>query len=214
MEPQEIVSELNRIQEAAYKGKLEKTDKTLWHSLCADLALKGYKVRKRKVANLYGREKAALWFAERDDEGRQRHFEAEWVKFDPPKNIKSECTTRCLFFVFGESLNYNAIRERQNLLAYRMYGQGRCYGWNHESVFKILLQERGFEKISFSRTIRRDRLAKALSGCGRILTHSSHHVAGIADGKVYDSWNSMHGRCNYIYLQKEFVMEARRRLGV
>lgn len=35
MDTQEIVSELNRIQEAAYKGKLDSAEKSLWHSLCA-----------------------------------------------------------------------------------------------------------------------------------------------------------------------------------
>ena len=213
MDIEEMVAGLNKIQETAYTRKLDQWEKFQWRNLCHEIGKQGFILHRKTVANLYGREKAVLWSAQKESEKpRERHFEAEWVKFAPPRNAKNECTTRCFFYVFGETMSYNDIRQRQNELAREVFGQGRVHGWNNEKAYKILLHEHGFEKIVLPHKIRRDKLARLLTGCGRIVSKSSGHVAAIHDGKVYDSWNSMHGRCLWIYVENRFMEEAKRRL--
>lgn len=208
---QALVDRLNKIQAKVYEdGRISYDDKAEWRALTLDIKWYGYVLRKKNVKNAWGRRIGTIWQAIPEDEAtkRTRHFSAEWIKFSPPADHRNQCTTRCLYFLFCESIPYNSIRAEQNRIANKIYNRGICYGWNHEIVWGEILKQHDFIKIHLDKTIRRDMLANLLSGYGRILTHSSRHVAAVFNGKVYDSWNSMHGRCDSIYVQNEYALKV------
>ena len=208
---QALVDKLNKIQAKVYEdGRISYDDKAEFRALTLDIKWYGYVLRKKNIKNAWGRRIGTIWQAIPADEvtKRTRHFSAEWIKFSPPADHHNQCTTRCLYFLFCEKVPYNSIRDEQNRIANALFNRGICYGWNFEVVWGEILKQHDFMKIYLNKTIRRDILAYNLQDCGRILTHSSHHVAAIFNGKVYDSWNSMHGRCDSIYVQNEYALKV------
>ena len=206
---------LNEIQSRVFEGHSLTADEMAdWRLNALEIKMSGYVLHKRTVKNAWGRKTGVVWRAVPEGEvsTRRRHFCAEWVRFAPPADHRNECTTRGIFFVLGETEPYESIRAEQNLRSRNHFTRGTCYGWNHECVWGEVLEARGFVKLRLPKKTRRDVLASKLAGCGRILTHSSRHVAGILDGRVYDSWNSMHGRCDYLYCRVEMYDMVKEKL--
>lgn len=209
---EELLKTMNDIQSRVFQGYGLDGEEKFTFRECAYLIKNtyGYVLRKRIVKNAWGRKTGCIWRAVPACEvvQRTRHFSAEWIKFSPPADHHNQCTTRCLYFLFCEKVPYNSIRDEQNRIANALFNRGICYGWNFEVVWGEILKQHDFMKICLNKTIRRDILAYNLQDCGRILTHSSRHVAAIFNGKVYDSWNSMHGRCDSIYVQNEYALKV------
>lgn len=146
--------------------------------------------------------------------------EGKWIEFKPIHNFKgdcrNQCTTRCIYHILDELIDYDSIRfeQERNAKEYCRQHSTRRIKWNYEQAWGKVLTDRGFVKVELRRKIRRDRLAQLTKSLEtKICTHSSHHLASIYRGDVYDSWDSRRCFVDTIYVKKEFFEPFHQLIG-
>ena len=138
-----------------------------------------------------------------------------WIMDDHDKRHNNECTTRSIYFCLAHKVDYWTIREMQNARARRVYGRGRCRGWNHERIWGGILADNGFVKMEVSGRITFGQAAERLAGVdARVLLHSLHHCAACHAGAVVDDWDSRRKIIDMIYVPADKSAEVRQALGI
>lgn len=104
---------------------------------------------------------------------------------------KGDCTTRAMYYALNGSISYEDIEAEQ----YRL-GKERGTRRNAIGTWDLVLKNRGFSWIEFSRLITREALALRLKSFENpMVTVSRGHACAIHMGKVIDTWDSRGGRC-------------------